>query len=120
MQKRALIVDDEKPLARALELKLTHEGFEAQVVHNGVDAIKSLKAEKFDIVLLDLIMPEEDGFEVLKAMKSLKINIPIIISSNLSQEEDIERAKLLGAVDYFVKSDTTLAEIVDKIKVYLV
>jgi len=112
-------VDDEKPLARALELKLTFEGLSATTVFNGVEAIKAIKSEEYDLVLLDLVMPQQDGFKVLETIHELKLKTPVIVSSNLSQEEDIARAKALGAVDYFVKSDTTLAEIVEKIKEYL-
>jgi DNA-binding response OmpR family regulator len=120
MKQRILIVDDEKPLARALELKLTHEGMDAKAVYNGGDAIKALKSEHYNLVLLDLVMPQEDGFMVLQEIKDLNLKTSVIVSSNLSQEEDISRAKSLGAVDYFVKSDTTLADIVEKIKGYLV
>jgi len=119
MKQRILIVDDEKPLAMALELKLTHEGFITKTVFNGVEAVKILKSDYFDLVLLDLVMPQEDGFKVLETIQNLKIKTPVIVSSNLSQEEDINRAKALGAVDYFIKSDTTLAEIAKKVKEYL-
>lgn len=119
MNKRILIVDDEKPLARALELKLTHEGMDVKAVFNGVEAISALKAEQFSLVLLDLVMPQQDGFKVLEEIQRLNLKASVIVSSNLSQEEDIARAKSLGAVDYFVKSDTTLADIVEKIKAHL-
>lgn len=119
MSKRVLIVDDEKPLARALELKLTHEGLDAKAVYNGAEAIESLKSGHYDIVLLDLVMPGEDGFTVLTKIRDLKLKTSVIVSSNLSQEEDILRAKTLGAIDYLIKSDTTLANIVEKIKNYL-
>jgi len=119
MTKRILIVDDEKPLAKALELKLIHEDFEAKAVYNGVDAITELGAKPYDLVLLDLVMPQEDGFTVLANIQKLKLKTSVIVSSNLSQEEDIDKAKSLGAIDYFIKSDTTLAEIVDKINKYM-
>ena len=119
MSKRILIVDDEKPLAKALSLKLGHEGYEAKAVFNGAEAIETLKKESFDLVLLDLVMPQEDGFSVLSKMGAVKGKTIVIVSSNLSQEEDIDKAKALGATDYFVKSDTTLADIVLKIKKYL-
>ncbi len=119
MDKRILIVDDEKPLANALELKLTHEGLSAKAVFNGIEAIEALKSEKFDLILLDLVMPQEDGFKVLTDIKELKLKTKVIVSSNLSQDEDIARAKSLGAVDYFIKSDTSLADIVGKVKNYL-
>jgi two-component system, OmpR family, response regulator VanR len=119
MAKKILIVDDEKPLAKALELKLAHEGFETMAVFNGSEAIEALKKSSYDLALLDLVMPQEDGFAVLENMKKLGTKTVVIVSSNLSQEEDIARAKALGATDYFVKSDTTLADIVVKVKKYL-
>jgi DNA-binding response OmpR family regulator len=119
MNKRILIVDDEKPLANALELKLTHEGMSAKAVFNGVEAIELLKSEKFDLILLDLVMPQEDGFKVLADINEMNLKTKVIVSSNLSQDEDIARAKSLGAVDYFIKSDTTLAAIVEKVQEYL-
>ena len=119
MNKKILIVDDEKPLANALDLKLSHEGFTTKTVFNGGEAIQSLKTEKFDLVLLDLVMPLEDGFKVLEDIKSLSLKTSVIVSSNLSQEEDITRARNLGAVDYFIKSDTTLTQVVQKVKNYL-
>jgi len=118
MKKRILVVDDEKPLARALELKLTHEGFDVLSVNNGIEAIVALKKDYYDIVLLDLMMPQQDGFYVLEEVQRLKIKTTIIVSSNLGQKEDIARAAALGAVDYFVKSDTNLSDIVEKIKKY--
>ena len=119
MSKKILIVDDEKPLAKALELKLNHEGLQAEAVFNGDEAIKALKSGSFNLVLLDLVMPDTDGFSVLEEIKKMKIKTSVIVSSNLSQEEDQEKAKELGAIDYFVKSDTTLADIVDRIKQHL-
>ena len=115
-KKRILIVEDEKPLARALGLKLENSGFTVVSVYNGNDAVEILKKEKFDVMILDLIMPLMDGFAVLKELKDLKIKLPIIAASNLAQKEDVERAKTLGANYYFVKSNTSLAQIIDYIK----
>ncbi len=119
MNKKILIVDDEKPLARVLELKLNHEGFDIKSVYNGSEAIEITKKEHFDLILLDIIMPNEDGFSVLKKIRAHKGKTIIIVNSNLSQEEDLEKAKSYGADEYIVKSDTTLEEIVTKIKTYL-
>ena len=119
MPKKILIVDDERPLAKALELKLVHEGYLAQSAFNGLEAIDALKKSNFDLVLLDLVMPQEDGFSVLENIQKLKLKTSVIVSSNLSQTEDLAKAKELGAVDYFVKSDTTLSEIIEKIKKFL-
>ena len=114
--KRILIAEDEKPMANALGLKLTSVGFEISLVYDGEAAVEAAKKTPFDLIILDLVMPVKDGFYVLEELKRLKIATKVIVSSNLSQEEDIKRAKELGASDYFIKSDTTLAEIVEKVK----
>ena len=115
-RKRAiLIVEDEKPMARALELKLTKEGFDAQSVYDGEAAIEILQKQKFDFILLDLVMPKADGFKVLEAIGKMKIKTPVIVLSNLAQQEDTQKAKELGAQEFFVKSNVPLAEVVDYI-----
>jgi DNA-binding response OmpR family regulator len=115
---RILIAEDEKAIAGALDLKLNYAGFETKVVFNGRDALDSLGKEKFDLLILDIIMPQLDGFEVLANLKKMGLKIPVIVVSNLSQVEDINKAKELGAVDFFVKSEISLAEVVEKIKKY--
>jgi len=116
MPKKILIAEDEKPMAQALVLKLENEGFAAKAVFNGEEAIVALKAEQFDLMLLDIMMPKLDGFGVLEKMKTDNIKIPVIITSNLSQKEDIDRATGLGAVGFVIKSDTPIAEIVKNVK----
>lgn len=111
--KRVLIVEDERPLAHALELKFTHEGYDVQIATDGAEALKEANTVAFDAILLDLIMPNMDGFTF---MENLKKKAPIIILSNLGQDEDKERATSLGAVDYFVKSNTPITEIIAKVK----
>ncbi|OGI26089.1 MAG: hypothetical protein A3J76_03995 [Candidatus Moranbacteria bacterium RBG_13_45_13] len=103
-------------MAMALVLKLNKSGFEAKAVFNGEEAIDILAKEKFDLIVLDLIMPKVDGFQVLVKLKEIGSQMPVIVSSNLSQEEDFSRAKKLGAVDFFVKSDTPITEVVEHIK----
>lgn len=114
--KKILICEDEKPIAKALMLKLNHEGFEAETVNDGEEALQLMQSKKFDLILLDLIMPRVDGFGVLTKMKELNITTPVVVTSNLGQEEDLKRAKDLGAINYFIKSNTSLQEIVDSIK----
>lgn len=121
MQKKIkiLIAEDEKAIAGALELKLNNSGFETVVAYNGQDALDFLLSDNFDLMILDLIMPKLGGFDILAKAKERGIKTPIMVNSNLSQTKDTLRAKELGAVDFFVKSDTPLSEIVDKIKKYL-
>ncbi len=115
-KKKVLIAEDEKPMARALELKLNNSGVMAKAVFNGEEALAELKKEQYDLLLLDLMMPKLDGFGVLEALKEENSDLPIIVSTNLSQEADISRARELGAKDYFVKSDTPIVEVVEKVK----
>lgn len=115
---KILLAEDDKFLATAMSDKLTREGFEVLHATNGVQALELAKSGDPDLVLLDLIMPQKTGFEVLAELKldaKLK-KIPVIILSNLGQESDMEKAKSLGAVDYLVKSDVQMKEVVEKIK----
>lgn len=111
--KRILVVEDEKPMSKALQLKLTKAGFYVQAAFNGEEALAILDREDFDLMFLDLIMPIVDGFTVLTNLKEKKKKPIIVVTSNLSQEEDAIRAKELGAIDYIVKSDTPLASLVE-------
>lgn len=114
--KAVLVVEDERPLSHALELKLQHEGFAVTVASNGQEALDLLSNKHFDVALLDLIMPEIDGFQVLEQLQK-KPNVPaIFVLSNLSQREDEERVLALGARKFFIKSDTSLTTIVDEVK----
>ena len=113
--KKILIIEDEKTLARALELKLTLSGFEVKTVFNGEDGLTLIQKELFDLILLDLIMPKMDGFSVLEFLKEKKIKTPVMVLSNLSQEDDIKRTKKFGAEEFFVKSNTPIATIVEQV-----
>lgn len=117
--KRILIVEDEKAMANALRLKLEHEGFVVQMVNDGDEAKNLLADNKFDLILTDLMMPKFSGFDLLHKLKEMEENTPVVVLSNLSQSEDLEKAKKLGARDYLVKSDISLAEIVVKVKALL-
>jgi two-component system, OmpR family, response regulator VicR len=117
--KKILIVDDEKPLAHALELKLTHEGYTVKTAFDGEEALAELGSKQYALALMDLMMPKLDGFGVLAKVKEQGIPTKIIVTSNLSQEEDIAKAKGLGAVDFFIKSNTPLNVIVEQLKKYL-
>lgn len=111
-----LVVEDEKAIASALSLKLKKEGFNVLCAYDGLEALECMRKEKINLVLLDLIIPKVDGFGVLAGMKKEGIKLPTIVSSNLSQKEDIEKALSLGAIDYFIKSDTSITEVVNHVK----
>lgn len=114
--KKILIAEDEKPMARALEMKFKSAGFLVTVVHDGQSAIDELKKQSFDVALLDLIMPMADGFDVLTYLQKQKSTMPALVSTNLSQEEDEKRAMELGATKFFVKSDTPISQVVAHIE----
>jgi len=114
-KRKILIAEDEKPMARALELKLARAGFDTVTVVNGQDALTQLERDHFDLMLLDLVMPRMDGFSLLAEMKGKNITVPVIVLTNLSQEEDEKKARSLGVRDFFVKSDTPITRIVDHI-----
>lgn len=114
--KKILIVEDERPLAHALELKFEHEGFDIKVCSNGAEALEEATKTKYDMILLDLIMPQMDGFTFMEELEAKKKKCKIIILSNLGQDEDRIRSKELGAVDYFVKSNTPITDIIKRVK----
>jgi DNA-binding response OmpR family regulator len=115
-KKKILIIEDEKPLAHALDLKLSHEGFEIVATGSGEDALLLLGKDHFDLVLTDLIIPGVDGFKVLETIQEKKMKVPVIVMTNLNQEEDRKRASDLGAVDFFVKSNSPISLIVETVK----
>ena len=116
--KHILVVEDESFLSKVLAERLEDEGFkQVDVAGNGEEAISKVKEHRPDIILLDMILPKMNGFEVLETLKAdpkLKI-IPVIVLSNLGQDQDIDQAKAMGAVDYLVKSNFSLQKVVQKI-----
>lgn len=111
-----LIIEDERPMAKALSLKFEKLGWKVQVATDGKEGIDKLKKEKFNVALVDLIMPNIDGFAVLKWVKENKITTPVIVSSNLGQQDDISKAQEMGAVDYLIKSEVSISEIIERVK----
>jgi len=117
MSKKILLAEDERAISNTLTNKLNRHEFEVLQALNGQDALKMIKSNKLDLILLDLIMPVLNGFEVLEELKKEgKISkIPIIVFSNLGQDSDIEKVKAFGVEDYLVKSDMSLNDVVEKI-----
>ncbi len=116
-----LIVEDDEVLLRALYVNFHKSEYTIATAVDGDTAVKMAQRLKPNLILLDLILPKMDGFNVLKNIKAnpdLK-NIPIIVLSNLGDRADIEKAKSLGARDYFIKSNVKLEELAEKIKVSL-
>ncbi len=114
--KSILIIEDERALSHALELKLQHEGFTVSTASNGQEGLALIQSQHFDVVLLDLIMPVMDGFQVLEQLKTLSAMPAVFVLSNLSQHEDEDRAMSMGARKFFIKSDTPLTTIVEEVK----
>ncbi len=121
MAKKILIIEDDKFLRELIVKKLVKEGYEISEAVDGEEGVKKVKEEKPDLVLLDLILPGIDGFEVLSRTKEdpALSQIPVIILSNLGQKEDVERGLGLGAVDYLIKAHFTPGEIIEKIRAVL-
>lgn len=114
--KRVLVVEDERPMAHALELKLKGCGFNPILAANGEQGLALASQGSFDLILLDLIMPKMNGFDVLQNLRERKNKTPVIVLTNLGQEEDEQRVKTMGATHYFVKSDVPLVAIIKYIK----
>lgn len=114
--KRILITEDEKPLLHALVLKLEHEGYVVDTARDGNECLELLQKETYDVLLLDMIMPNMDGYEVLEFIQEHTIATRILVLSNLSQDEDVQRALKLGADKFYVKANVSLATIVNDIR----
>ncbi len=121
MSKKILIIEDDKFLRELISRKISDEGFDVAEAVDGEEGVKKVKTEKPDLILLDLILPGIDGFEVLSRAKEdlNSASIPVIILSNLGQKEEVEKGLKLGAVDYLIKAHFTPGEIVEKIKAIL-
>ncbi len=116
---RLLLVDDDRFLIEMYNHKFWEEGYEVTTAKNVQDALDILKsAETFDIVLVDLVMPVDDGFELLEKMKAEKLaeKAAIIVLSNQSRPQDMERAENLGVDGYIVKANNTPSEVAEQIK----
>ena len=115
---KVLIVEDDKFLQKILITKFLADGFDVCSAADGEEALAVFQKEKPSLVLLDLILPKMSGFEVLTEMKlsSKSKKIPVIVISNLGQQEDIFRVKELGAIDFLIKADWSINAMVKKVK----
>jgi DNA-binding response OmpR family regulator len=118
---KILIIEDDKFLATLISNRLKEEGFETSIAEDGEKGLAQAKQQKPSLIILDLLLPGMDGFEVLEKLKKEKEtqSIPVIILSNLGQKEEILKGLKLGAVDYLVKANLTPSEIINKIKLFL-
>lgn len=116
---RVLLAEDDSFLSSMYVTKLQLSGFDVDHAENGERALEILNAgQKPDIILLDIVMPKKSGFEVLEEMKKNPdwANIPVILLTNLSQKDDVDRGLSLGANDYLIKAHFTPSEVVSKIQ----
>ena len=115
---KIVIAEDDKFLSKVLSNKFRRDNYEVFIASDGIEAGNKIRTEMPDIVLLDLIMPNKNGFEILEEIKAEKQfkDLPIIVLSNLGQKSDIARSKKLGAADYLVKSNLSINAVVEKVK----
>lgn len=115
---KVLIVDDDAFLLDMYALKFKESGFQVEIAKDGQEACDKIKSTNPGAILLDIVMPKIDGFDVLRKIKQDNIapNAVILILTNLGQKEDVERGLKLGADDYIVKAHFTPSEVVAKVK----
>lgn len=119
---KILVVEDEKTLAEIISLKLQEEGFKVDNAYDGEEALNKLEnnGDLPDLILLDILLPKINGLEVLTKIRQngneKLTSVPVLIFSNFAHEEEVQKAKDLGAVDYIVKAAFSPAEIVTKVK----
>jgi len=120
-KKKILLIEDDKFLLKLYSDKLNREGFEVSMAITGEEGLGKVAAEKPDLVLLDIILPQKNGFDILSEIKlnSATKNIPVIILTNLGQDSDIKTGFELGAVDYLVKTDFSITKLPEIVRKYL-
>lgn len=113
---KILLVEDEQVLRIAIKKKLESKNFVVEEAKNGDEAIKKLSEVDFDYMLLDLIMPQKNGFDVLNFCKDARSKPKIIVMSNLNNESEIGKALELGASSFFVKANTSMSDILKQMQ----
>ncbi|MCA9397707.1 response regulator [candidate division WWE3 bacterium] len=115
---RILIAEDEIALSKALETKLSEKGFDVEIASDGEIALQKVQDAHFDLIILDILMPKMNGLKFLEEMLELGIEVPVIVASNLSREDEITEARRLGVVEYFIKSETSLDTIIQMVEAH--
>lgn len=118
---KILLVEDDPLILKIFTTRLNADGYQVLTAENGQDGLDKAFAEKPDVIVLDIMMPKVDGFGVLEKLRSTAPTqqIPILVYSNLWQEEEVARAKQMGATEFIVKANISPTEMVNKIKQYL-
>lgn len=116
--RRVLLAEDDRFLRKAAEASLKRHGFTVLTAADGEEALRLAQAEMPDLVLLDLIMPKMQGFEVLRLLKQdpKTALIPVIVLSNLGQDSDVKTARDSGALDYLIKANLALEALVNRVE----
>ena len=120
-EKYVLIVEDDPFYSSIYKTKVEKEGIRAVLVHDGAAAMKAIREKRPAVVVLDLIMPGKDGFQVLEELKADPAfkDLVVLVLSNLSQDEDIKRVMAMGATEYLIKSNVPLQEVIAKVRSYI-
>ena len=115
---RVLLAEDDRFLRKAAEARLRQRGYAVIVAIDGEEALRLARTEAPDLILLDLIMPKMQGFQVLRALKedAATAAIPVIVLSNLGQDRDIQQAMSDGAIAYYVKAHLSLKDLAEKVE----
>ncbi|MFH1643239.1 MAG: response regulator [Patescibacteria group bacterium] len=118
MAKKILLVEDDPFIIDIYITKLKESGFEVISATNGLEALIKAKKEKPNLILLDIVLPQLTGFEVLQEIRGIKelSKVPVIILSNLGQKNEIERGMKLGATQYLIKAHFKPSEVIEEIK----
>jgi CheY-like chemotaxis protein len=116
--RRILVAEDDRFLRRAAEMALKRQGYTVLTAADGEEALRTAQSELPDLILLDLIMPKLNGFDVLQALKkdAPTAYIPVIILSNLGQDRDVQQAMDAGASAYLIKTDLSLQALVQRVE----
>lgn len=118
---KILIIEDDNFLLSLIVEKFIQLGFDAEAASDGEEGLNKILNNKYDLILLDMILPKMDGFKVLEEVKknqTLK-DLPIVVTSNLYDKNDIDRAVSLGAADYIIKAYNSPENIVDRVRSFL-
>ncbi len=116
-----LLIEDDALISQAYKIGLENVGMQVDIAVDGNEGLKAMQEGTYDLILLDIILPKMDGFQLLEQVQNVlsKKKIPVIILSNLGQDTDIERGKSLGAVDFLVKANNSMDAVLEKVRSHL-
>lgn len=117
-EKTILLVEDDPFLVDIYTTKLKDSGFLVETATDGASGLRKLKEKEFDLLVLDIVLPHIDGWQILKEIEGDEKfkNLKVVIFSNLGQKEEVEKGLKMGAVKYFIKAHYTPSELVEEIK----